>query len=67
MTSNEKGQRLITDTDNIKGPFPGKWHVFVLALLYVFECLNESRQNSDELQLLETSVGNVIGFKKNGL
>ena len=24
-----------------KGPFPGKCHVFVLALLYLFECLNE--------------------------
>ena len=24
-----------------KGPFPGKWHVFVLALLYLFEYLNE--------------------------
>ena len=25
----------------LKGPYPGKWHVFVLALLYLFECLNE--------------------------
>ena len=39
-------------------------HVFVLALLYIFECLNEWRQHSDRLQLLETSVGNVIRFRK---
>ena len=25
----------------IKGQYPGKWHVFDLALLYIFECLNE--------------------------
>ena len=25
----------------IKGPFQDKWHVFALALLYLFECLNE--------------------------
>ena len=28
-------------THLLKGPYPGKWHVFVLALLYLFECLNE--------------------------
>ena len=28
-------------TGIIKGPCPGKWHVFVLALLYVSACLNE--------------------------
>ena len=25
----------------IKGPFLGKWHIFVLALIDHFECLNE--------------------------
>ena len=25
----------------LKCPYPGKWHVFILALLYLFECLNE--------------------------
>ena len=50
-----------------KGPYPGKHHVFVLALLYLFECLNEWRQHSDRLQLLETSVGNVIRFRKDEL
>ena len=48
----------------LKGPYPGKWHVFVLALLYLFECLNEWRQHSDRLQFLETSVGNVIRLRK---
>ena len=24
----------------VNGPYPGKWHDFVLALLYLFECLN---------------------------
>ena len=47
----------------VEGPFSGKWHVFVLALIYLFECLNEGRQHSDGLQLLETAVGNVIRFK----
>ena len=42
---------------------PGKWNVFVLALLYIFECLNEWRQHSDRL-LLETSTGNVIRLRK---
>ena len=26
---------------HIKGPYPCKWHVFVLALVYIFQCLNE--------------------------
>ena len=51
----------------IKGPFPCKWHVFVLALLYLFECLNNRRQHSDRLQFLETSGGNVIRFRKKSI
>ena len=35
-----------------------------IALLYLFECLNEGRQHFDRLQLSETSVGNVIWFRK---
>ena len=37
---------------------------FVLALLYLFGCLNECKQHSGRLQLLKTSVGNVIRLKK---
>ena len=25
----------------VKGPYPGKWHVSILALLYLVGCLNE--------------------------
>ena len=41
--------------DFYKGPLPGKWHVLVLALLYLFECLNEWRQHSDIVKLKKTS------------
>ena len=34
-------QKLVFNVLVFKGPCPGKWHVFVLALLYLFECLNE--------------------------
>ena len=27
--------------EKVKGVYPGKWHVFVLALIYLFECLNK--------------------------
>ena len=37
-------------------------NIFILALLYLFECLNVWGQDSNALQLLETSVGNVISF-----
>ena len=37
----------------VKGLFLGKWHVFVLALLYLLGCLNEWRQHSARLQLLK--------------
>ena len=33
--------QILNNGASIKGSFPGKWHVFVLALLYIFECLNE--------------------------
>ena len=39
-------------------------YVFVLALLYLFEFLNELRQHCAILRLLETSIGNVIRFRK---
>ena len=32
---------IIVISLGFKDPYPGKWHVFVLALLYLFECLNE--------------------------
>ena len=32
---------------SVKGPYSGKWHIFVLAVLYLFECLIEWRQHSD--------------------
>ena len=46
-------------TPRVKGPYPGKFHVFVLALLYLFGCLNEWRQHSNRLQLCI-----VIRFRK---
>ena len=48
----------------VKGPYLSKWHVLVLALLYLYDCLNDWRQHSDRSQLLETSVGNLIRFWK---
>ena len=59
-----KKNYVILPIERNEGPYPDKWHVFVLALLYLFECLNEWRPHSDRLQLLETSVGNVIRFRK---